>query len=270
MDLNDFWQENKRWLLGCVAGLLVFLIAKSVIGNVFDADGGWRAVRSVYNNSAKEERYQQTQLDAAKDDRDILDERLAVLRAAMHYELPTKFDLADKGDPELQWPLIYGVVRDAMFNLAYEENVDFPESSFTWGQPVGREAIQRGLISVSLVEHSVRQLIAAHKKVTERDFDALGVRSIESFHMDRGKATGRQFSRRTEGPRAQDYVDEVKVGFKFEADNAAVQEFLENCKAAEPRIGLRSFKIVHGRLPGSPLKVSGEVVAVILKPVETE
>ena len=34
MDLQDFWQENKRWVLGVVAGLIVYWIGSGVVAVV--------------------------------------------------------------------------------------------------------------------------------------------------------------------------------------------------------------------------------------------
>ena len=38
MDLNDYWQENKRFLLSIAGGLLVFLIGTMIVGGVVDSD----------------------------------------------------------------------------------------------------------------------------------------------------------------------------------------------------------------------------------------
>ena len=38
MDLHDFWQENKRWILGVVLGLLVYWIGGSVITGMYSKD----------------------------------------------------------------------------------------------------------------------------------------------------------------------------------------------------------------------------------------
>ena len=38
MDVGAFVQENKRWLLGCAIGGLVFFIARGVISSIYDPD----------------------------------------------------------------------------------------------------------------------------------------------------------------------------------------------------------------------------------------
>ena len=35
MDLNDYWQENKRFLLSIAAGLVVFVIGIQVVKSLF-------------------------------------------------------------------------------------------------------------------------------------------------------------------------------------------------------------------------------------------
>ena len=37
MDVQEFWQENKRWVLGVVAGAIVFWIGRSVVDSMFGA-----------------------------------------------------------------------------------------------------------------------------------------------------------------------------------------------------------------------------------------
>ena len=72
MDLDDFWQENKRWVLGSVAGLLVFIIANAIVG-----DDGGKGRRSTAAGPA----YTRKQMKAVADEKAALDATLAGLRA---------------------------------------------------------------------------------------------------------------------------------------------------------------------------------------------
>jgi hypothetical protein len=270
MDLNDFWQENKRWVLGCVAGLLVFLIARMIVDGRFNAPA--RAAvgktRGIYSSVAKGEKYLEKHEAAARAERDRLDATLQVLRAAMHYELPKRFDLAGKGDAELYRATVFSEVRTAAVERAAAANVEFPEDGLSWSPQTERDAIQRELIGISLVDHVVAQLIAAHKAVLEADFEALGVRSIVSFKMDSRPRKSRVVrSNRDEGVRAADLVSEVAVGFVFEADFRTTELFLENCRAAEPKVTFGRLKITRGKRSGEPLRVDGEVRALSVKPL---
>ena len=159
-------------------------------------------------------------------------------------------------------------MRRALLDAAEADNVEFAEDDFQWPSPVERDEIQRALFGVSLVEHTVRTLLAAHTKVTGRDFEAQGLRSINSFRMDRRSRTRPRPRgiRRDQGVQIDDLIDEYKVSFKFEADNATVHEFLEGCRASRPRVTFGGLKIIQGR-PGDPLIVTGEMIALTIKDV---
>lgn len=265
MDLNDFWQENKRWLLGCIAGLVLFLIARSIVDGLHDArmtDVRWSKVRN-------QELFTRAQRKAVKEEEAALDAALSQLRTDMHYALPEKYDLKKAGDPELHWTDTYGRVRDALFNGASSADVEFPEDAFSWQQPAELDQIQKALYGVSIVEHTVNQLLAAHGSVTGKDFAAVGLRSISTFRLDQQRTGRKRYVRRRDKEiTADQLIDEVKVGFKFEADNKTIHKFLENCRQAEPRIALGGLKITQGRRPAAdPLVVTGEMVALTVKPI---
>ena len=269
MDLNDFWQENKRWVLCCVAGLVVFFIAREIVHNTYVVPvlAEQRAERSHWKK-VYAEFYDAVQLTAAKKDRARLQGTLAELREAMHHELDDRFNLAGKGDPELHVSRVYAAVRDKVFDDVDRADIEFEEKAFTWPPETVRENIQRRLVGVSLVEHTVGLLLSAHKKVTDENFEAIGLRSILDFKMDR-VVLRRKRSRSKDGVKAADLVAEIAVKFKFSADNATVHQFLENCRAARPRVTLGSLQIVENRRSGDPLLVSGDIRALTIKPPST-
>ncbi len=273
MDLNDFWQENKKWILSCVAGLIVFLIAKSVVHSsyVLPVLAKYRSARADYSKIKAEDRYLDKHLKDAKTDREALRSRLATLRDALHFELADRFDLNGKGDAELHLATVYAGVRGGVFKKTDDEDVEFLEKAFTWSPETEPDKIQRRLIGVSLVEHVVTQLLSAHRTVTKDDYSAMGLRSILDFKMDRTQRSSRRRSgRRDRGVQAVDLVSEVSVAFKFEADNATIHHFLENCRVARPRVTLGAFKVVPGRRPGDPLLVTGDIRALSVKPLPSE
>lgn len=273
MDLNDFWQENKKWVLSCVAGLIIFLIAKNIVHNTYVAPvvGKYTATRGDYTKIAGEERYLDTQLIAAKKDREALAAKIAVLRDALHFDLADRFDLNGKGDAELHLATVYAGARSEVFKSADEEDVEFLEKAFTWSPETEPDKIQRRLIGVSLVQHTVEQLLVAHRAVTRDDFAAVGLRSILDFKMDRNERAGRRRSRsRDKDVQAADLLSEVSVKFKFEADNATIHRFLENCRIARPKVIFGAFKVVPGRRAGDPLLVTGDVRALRIKPLPSE
>jgi hypothetical protein len=268
MDLNDFWQENKRWLLGCVAGLLVYLIASSNIASRLSGASDWRSVVAATTEFRKE-KYRGKQLTAASEDAAKLEEQFAALRSAMHYELPERFDLEGKGDPQLVWPDVYTKTREGVRGQAYDANVEFPEEAFNWTSPTDREQIQRALIGVSVVEQAVTHMIAAHRAVAGKDVEAIGLRSIGTFRL--GKViSGTRSRRRDDGPTAADYLSSVEVDFQCMADTATAHRFIENVRAGVPHLSLDQLKIAGSKRPGDPLIVTGKLVALMISPLTKE
>jgi hypothetical protein len=274
MDLNDFWQENKRWVLLCVAGLLVFLIARSIVDAQFNEPARQKRSKAnaIYKSLLSKDGgfYLDQHESTARADRDRLGQSLGELRAAMHYALAPRYDLAGKGDAELRRATVFDEVRNAVFDRAAEINVEFLEEAFSWQPPTERDLIQRELIGVSVVEHVVGQLVAAHKAVTAADFEALGLRAITSFKMDRPAPRRGPRGPRDQAVKATDLLSEVAVTFKFEADYRTTHQFLENCRASSPKVILGQLKIVRGRRSGDPLKVEGEIRALTIKPLPSE
>ncbi|MCA8956321.1 MAG: hypothetical protein KDC87_09615 [Planctomycetes bacterium] len=270
MDLNDFWQESKQWLLGCAIGFLVFLIGYTVIDRLYNAKGRelHAAAASVQRRLVKDPMYQQQQQQQAQERFQELDRTLNSLREAMHFDLPERFDLKGKGDAELHWSSTYGAVRQALYRAANELNIDFPEDAFTWSAPTERDEIQRALVGASMVELAVQHLLAAHKTVTGKSYEALGLRAILDFKMDRRSRSRGRSKKPGERPTAEELVEETRVRFKFEADNATVHQFVENCRVGRPRLQVATLKITRGRRSGDPLTVTGELRTLRIKSLE--
>ena len=265
MDLHDFWEENKKWILGVVAGLVVFLIAKAVVTGMYDTKA-----KNPYSGQFNDPIYQNAELEKARADQRRLDDTLEGLFAAARFQLPDGFDLTGKGDAEIYWQRTYTQLRRALRDEAYELNVEFPEPSFTWQVPTAERAeVERALVGACVVKHIATQLFAAHRSVTEKNFEALGLREFGQFALDRARKSTRRSSR-DKGLQVQDLLEEVGVQFKFLCDHATLHQFLENCRATSPRIGLKALKIVHGRRPGDPLVVQGTAVALTIKDIPAE
>ena len=72
MDVGSFVQENKRWLLGCAIGLAAFLIARSIVGAIYDPGPNRRDARGVAKQAQSVEVYDRAALAAAIEEQDRL------------------------------------------------------------------------------------------------------------------------------------------------------------------------------------------------------
>ena len=73
MDMNDYWQENKRFLVTLGSGFLVFLIGLFVVQSLYGEDlGTAKRLRNRNRGDLKTERYSTSHRDAAGEENDAL------------------------------------------------------------------------------------------------------------------------------------------------------------------------------------------------------
>ena len=94
MDLNDYWQENKRFVLLAIAGLIVFMIGEMFIGAFITSD--LKAARSDRDNvrrSLGESRFLAKDLTAAQLENQALVAAKEQLAAAVAFQPRPEFVL---------------------------------------------------------------------------------------------------------------------------------------------------------------------------------
>lgn len=266
MDFHEIWQENKRWILGCVAGLLLFWIGRSVIDSIYDTKTVDDSIRSS-NSKISAPQYRKKQLAAATADSEKLERAYQVVEQAMALKVPERFDLEGKGDPDLYWVQQKSQVRDALLNLAAEANVDLGEGAFQWPAPVQREEIRIALVGLHVLDEAVRRLIQAHQDLLRKQPDALGLREIAQLKIESPKS--RSFARASEF-QPDDHVDPYTVSFTARVDYRTVHDFLERCRVPGRPIGLEDPSLEQGRRSGEPLTFKGRFVGCVVKPLVTE
>ena len=268
MDPHEVWQENKRWILGVVAGLLVYWVGSTVIGGLYSTASVSRQMRRVQQGMTADAFYTRESLSTAQDEREALAAERSRLERAVIFEPAEVFLLEGKGDPDTYFEKISRRVRNQNVDRADQLGVELPERKIDWPSPVGEE-IQPTLIAVNLLEEALDRLFDAHEQVRSWDPEALGLVSIERFRILSGRGGGRSASgpRRTSGKlNPADLILEDKVQFQFSADEATVRLFLEACASRQPRITLTpDFKMTVGHVPGEPLGVAGTISAVRLR-----
>ncbi len=280
MDLNDIWAQNKRWILGVFAGLIFFWIATSIVSSVYNAQSAERSARQVPGSVAKEEFYDQRDRKTARAVGEQLASANQRLIDELDFDAPDRFLLAGKGDPDLHFDQVARYVRSTLVDKSQQFGVELAGSSLDWDPPVGREEIQRTLMGLCVLHNAVERLLDAGDEVRGASGDAVGLQAVEKFEVSK---KGRSRNSRRGGIRrvrqrgqkrassidVSERVDEYEVNFKFRADAATVQLFLEKCRAQKPAILLQDgFKMKSGRNPGDPLTVMGRLVAIDVRDTE--
>ena len=267
MDLHEIWQENKRWILSCVAALLVYLIAHGIIEAVFGAD----TVRSKIRTTTREIRTEQYTLPDLRQARNDHQDNQVVydqLLKAMHLDVPQAFRLQPGQDHELVWARRKREVADHLLDLAAEANVDLDEGSFHWPSPVERADIQRTLVGLSILDQAVQRWIRAHHEVTTAHPDAVGLRQIKRVQILAEKRRFRSSQRKDE-KQPEDHIRAYTVRFEVLADYRTTDRFLESCRKSEPPLGMSELTIeqLKGR-SGEPLRVKGILLGLVVTPLE--
>lgn len=266
MDLHDIWQENKRWILGVLIGVIVFWIGHSVLQSKYDTGVETRKIAGHRRYVQEEERFTQAALDAARAENESLQSARQKLGAALLFKPTDDFVLEGKGDPSLHFDKVNRDVRSRLLGQADQVGIELAAKDLQWPAAVGPTEIQETLIGLCLMQETMDRLIAAHERVRGASDEALGLVAIESMKISGKTGGGRRLPRRR-SPSEDSGVEETALDFRLRADAAVVEQFLEACRSDSERpISVRAFKMQVGRAPGEPVTVQGTLTAVRVDP----
>ena len=199
------------------------------------------------------------------------------LLAQVRFEPDERFTVDGKGDLDLHFDSVAREVRGSLVEKAQRFGVELASESLEWPAPVGRLEIDRTLAGLCVLETAVSRLLDAGDEVLAVRSDAIGLRSVDRFEVASIKKGRDRRGRRGRGSRARrrssgadtelaGRLDEYEVTFKFRADAATTQLFLEKCRASAPLLLLRDgFKMKAGRDAADPLTVQGRLVGLSLR-----
>lgn len=187
MDLNDVWQNHRRFILGIGAGLLVTTIAYAVIGSVWDAGGASSAASARLQKLNKMDGVPKSELSAVLGATTAYGERIAELTERMRFKPDPRYVL-DKNEktPDLRFTEIRSLATEALVDVAARGNIRVDESlglpPFT---PAGREAIQRYLLGLNVVQEVVESAILADVRAVDsiEVIDARGKKSKDKRQL---------------------------------------------------------------------------------------
>ncbi len=266
MDLQDLWQEHKRWILGVVAGLVVYLVGAKIVGTFFYSHGAILRVNQLRRSIEGDERFDRADLTKIQAAKAEIEAQEAKVRDAVAFVPGERFLLKGNGDPDTYFPEVAQGVRTDVLGRARELSVELADRDLTWPAPVGREEIERTLLGLCVLQNAATRLLEAGDAVRRADPEALGLVSIDKLAIEKrsGSAFHRPVRRRpTDQPDVAEKLDEIQVAFAFRCDVATLQTFLEQLRGRQPRIGLApDLKVQAGDQIGDPLVVRGHFSAL--------
>lgn len=252
MDLNDIWQGNKRFILAICCAVVAVLIGEGIIGSLWNADAKAQAVGRLQAKLRKLETPGQKDLSDVEGMNMELAEQLEHLYGRLTYTVDEKFLLPkNEPSPDLLYNSIRSQAQEELVGSAAKRNIRVDETlglpDFT---PSGREAIQRALRGLNIVEQVVSAAIVA------------GVRAVPEIEI-----IGRKGRRRAKN---ESFIDPLEVRFRIEGSTASVAELIQSLVRGDGQFlcvedaefevdGKRAFGLTSLKLVVSALAIDPEV-----------
>jgi len=171
MDLNEYWQENKRFVMSAVGGAVVFLIAYLIVNSYFEGDIRRKTAEiSRYQRDLSEPMFTSSDLDDARTENETLAEAVGRLIEAADFVPRPEFALdPTKGAANTQYLRALSRVREELLtranraNLAVEAGLGMPSLS-----PTREAEIVRYLEALDVIENVVPLALDARTQRIDR------------------------------------------------------------------------------------------------------
>lgn len=270
MDVGSFVQENKRWLLGCAAGLAVFFVARSILGSIYDPVADRRAARNVVQNAQTSEVFDRAGLAAAIAEQDELAAARKKLEAELGFARSDAFAFEGKGlSPDEFLGKVGRERKLAILKAASERDVQVdPNRDLTWAQSAnGLEEIRSALFGLELIDEACSRLFAAHDATRALDPQAQGLFAFKIGVEPR--KTSRRVPMRGQKPGqvdVRDFLEQERVLFEIRCDEPTAMRFLESLRKQGRTLTLEAgLKMTHSGRRSDPVVVAGSVVGIAFK-----
>ena len=186
MDFNDYWQENKRFLLTLAGGVIVFFIGKSIVNNVYrsEREAAQRSVDRDRSSLVRDARYQAVDERQAREENEALTQAVERLKTATAFQPRPDFVLdSRKGTPSNQYFGRVDRVREELEVLASRRGTRLPDGlGLEIVKTNSSEAIERHLEAIDLIDRALRHALDAGVERVEK----IRVRLDPGFDSRRG------------------------------------------------------------------------------------
>lgn len=224
MDLNDTWQNHKRFILGIGGGAVAFLIATMVMDSTWDVVNAKAGVARRAAEIRRLSAPSQSDLTALIGECDRLKERLDSLYVRMRYETRPEFVIPGAESPDLFFNRRRDEVQEKLVGGARRQNIQVKATlglpDFT---PSGTEAIQRYLRALDVVDH----VVSAALEARVRGVDDIEVRDTKAARQKGGA-----------------FLDVLAVKFTISGNTASLAALLETLNAeGKPFVAIEEAEI---------------------------
>ena len=213
MDLNDYWQENKNFVLCVAAGFLVFFIGNSVIQSNIGADVA--AARGRINSTQRDlGKINLTKADLREAERENEALQVAVGELVERVGFKTRPDFTldpSRGSASNQYFAQVSMIREELSREAGRLGVTIPDDlGLPTLAPTREDELARYLQAFDLVERVVRL-----------SFDA-GVRKVDKIKIS--------LDPKLRGPKGLESIEKTRVKVNLAGNSGALVQLLAACQ----------------------------------------
>lgn len=165
MDLNEFWQENKRFVVSVASGIIVFVTGSMLVNSFFRDDlvQQKKSATSTESKLKNEPMYSTADLTVAEKENEALKRAVEALSMVVDFQVREPFRLdPQKGSANNQYFQAVSGVRERLLadcgrgNLRIQDDLGLPALS-----PTHEPEIARYLAALDLVDRAVRTALEA-------------------------------------------------------------------------------------------------------------
>lgn len=258
MDVGEFAQENKQWLVGCAIGAVVWLVGGAIVDSVTAPE-----VVSTRQDKLREA-YKSGQLSAAQDQSDALSAERVRLTEQLSFVIAPNF--SSWSGPADQHLFVTGrALRMAIVDAASDRDVVVDEGDIVWDVPSGIDQIRSTLFGLDVIDEIQKRLFAAHDRVLRADENARGLTAITSVKLEsnrRRRSIGRSRSRRRGGVDVSELIKQQRVSLQLQCDEPTLAHFLESCRAPGRTLVLDSLAVSEPGRPGDAATVKATLSGI--------
>ena len=216
MDLNDLWQEHKRFIVAIAIGLTAFLVGTIAIDRMFGSERRAATLRLTANErNLRSERYGPDALSQARAENEALLEAVEALEAAAVFRPRPEFVLgSESGSASGQYFSLVDRVRGEILTLASRNRVRIPSDlGLEMLQTTRAEIIERHLEALDLIDRVTRLAV----ELGVERIDGIQVRLDPAFDSRSGVGS----------------VERTRVTFKMTSAAQPVAELLARTQTPE-------------------------------------
>ena len=250
MDFNDYWQDNKRFLITVGIGLLVFMIGEMILDSMWGEDlrAQQRSVTSAQRELARS-KYTAADLTRAREENTALTDTLSVLADTVAFQPRARFVFQpEQESASNRYFAAVSEVRSELLTIASRRNLRLPEDL----SPTRDEEILRYLDALDVVDRAARLAVEA------------GVQRVDKIEIRLDPAL---FSRSDVG-----HVEQTSIKLTMNSASASLVRFLSltQDEREEGPLRVRAVEMSASRSKHDEARLDIEFVAVRLHGVELE